>query len=308
MRQLFLLSIFLIASIFSYSQSNKDSAIQLGKNYITLKEVVIDTKLNVPAFIHRVKADTSFYKAFKNLRILNYSAINDIRMLKKSGGLYASLYSKTKQEILAGCRSMKVIEEATSGDFYDESRNFNYYTAQLYASLFFTKDKVCGETNIVGNNEFSLKDKTGIEKHKEQLKMLFFNPGKRISGLPFMSNKTALFDDDVAENYDMVIDMDYYNSNSCYIFKQKVKPGREDYVIVDEMTTWFNDSTFDVVARNYSLAYSAGVYDFRVNMEVQMTKYKDYIVPNLIRYNGDWKLLFKKRERGVFTATLSNFE
>lgn len=308
MRSILILFIFLINIFLCQAQSVKDSTVQFGNNYITLKEVVVDTKLNVPAFIQRVKSDTSFYKAFKNLRILGYSAINDIRMLNKSGGLNASLHSKTKQETSNGCRSMRVLEEQTTGDMYDKNLNFNYYTAQLYASLFFTKGKVCGETNVVGINEFSLNDKSGIEKHKEQLKMLFFNPGKRIAGLPFMSNKTALFDDDVAENYDMEIDMDVFNGNSCYVFRQKVKEGREGNVIVDEMTTWFNDSTFDVVARIYSLAYNAGVYDFKVNMEVQMTKYNGFTVPNLIRYNGDWKLLFKKRERGVFTATLSDFE
>ncbi len=147
-----------------------------------------------------------------------------------------------------------------------------------------------------------------MEKHKEQLKMLFFNPGKKIKGLPFMSNKTAIYDDDMADLYDMSIDMDFYNNTSCYIFKQKVKPGKEESVVVDEMTTWFNDSTFEVVARNYLLSYDAGVYDFKVNMEVQMSRFRDLTVPTLIRYNGNWKAIFKKRERGIFTATLFDFE
>ena len=34
----------------------------------------------------------------------------------------------------------------------------------------------------------------------------------------------------------------------------------------------------------------------------------EHTVPSLIRYNGNWKAIFKKRERGVFTATLSDFE
>jgi hypothetical protein len=54
--------------------------------------------------------------------------------------------------------------------------------------------------------------------------------------------------------------------------------------------------------------YDAGVYDFKVGMEVLMTNYKGLTVPSLIRYNGNWKAIFKKRERGVFTATLSDFE
>ena len=138
--------------------------------------------------------------------------------------------------------------------------------------------------------------------------MLFFNPGKRISGLPFISNKTAIYDDEMADKYDMSIDMDMYKNTSCYIFTQKVKPESKDDVVVDEMTTWFNDKTFEVVARNYSLSYSAGVYDFKVQMEVVMTKFGEYLVPSLIRYIGNWKAIFKKRERGVFTATLFDFK
>lgn len=275
---------------------------------ITLTEIVVDRNLNVPAFIKRIKSDTSFYKAFRNLHILGFTALNDIRMVDKSGNLKASLRSKTKQLRANNCRTMQVLEETTTGDMYDESHEFNYYTAKMYASLFFTKDSICGEDNIVKGTEFSTSDKTGIEKHKEQLKMLFFNPGRKINGLPFMSSKTPIFDDEIAEKYDMSIDMDLYNNTSCYVFKQTVKKGSEDDVVIDEMTTWFNDSTFEVVARNYSLSYDATVYDFKVTMEVKMGRYKDLTIPVLIRYNGNWKAITKKRERGVFTATLFDFE
>jgi hypothetical protein len=73
------------------------------------------------------------------------------------------------------------------------------------------------------------------------------------------------------------------------------------------MTTWFNSKTMEIVARNYDLSYDAGVYDFDVHMEVQMDKFGELLVPKLIRYTGNWHALFKKRERGVFTATLFDF-
>jgi hypothetical protein len=73
------------------------------------------------------------------------------------------------------------------------------------------------------------------------------------------------------------------------------------------MTTWFHDRSFDVLARNYSLSYNAAVYDFKVTMEVVMTRYGGYLVPSLIKYNGNWKAVFRKRERGIFTATLFDF-
>ncbi|MEO7523463.1 MAG: hypothetical protein ABIT58_05175, partial [Ferruginibacter sp.] len=257
----------------SFSQQRPDTIVTEGKKIITLREVVLDRKLNVHTFIEHIKSDSSFYKAFRNLHILGFTALNDIRMVNKSGELKASLHSRTKQTRRNNCRFMKTVEETVTGDIYDDAHNFNYYTAQMYASLFFTKDSVCGETNIVKGVAFNTSGKSGMEKHKEQLKMLFFNPGQKISGLPFMSNKTAIYDDDIADKYDMEINMDFYNKTSCYVFKQKVKPGEEGHVVVDEMTTWFNDSTFEVVARNYSLSYDASVYDFKVDMEVQMTTF-----------------------------------
>ena len=292
----------------SIAQGKNDSMVTVGNKTITLSEVVVNNKLNVPAFINRIKNDTSFYKAFRNLHILGFTAINDIRMNDGDGKIKAGLHSTTKQIRSNNCRSMVTLEEQVTGDMYDENRQFNYYTAQMYASLFFTKDSICGENNIVTGTEFSTKGKSGMEKNKEQLKMLFFNPGKRINGLPFISNKTAIYDDELADKYDMNIDIAMFKNTNCYIFTQKVKPGNKSDVVVDEMTTWFNDQTFEVVARNYSLSYSAGVYDFKVQMEVVMTKYREYIVPSLIRYIGNWKAIFKNRERGIFTATLFDFK
>jgi hypothetical protein len=42
-------------------------------------------------------------------------------------------------------------------------------------------------------------------------------------------------------------------------------------------------------------------------MEVQMTRVNDLLVPQVLRYNGNWKVAFKKREHGIFTATLYDF-
>ncbi len=302
----FLLWFFSIINI--HAQQKKDTTIIVGQKTITLSEVVLNNKLNIPAFIERIKNDTSFYKAFRNLRILQFTAINDIRMNNSSGEAKATLHSKTRQLRSNNCRTMQTLEEKVTGNFYDDNHQYNYYTAQMYASLFFTKDSVCNEDNIVLGKEISTAGKTGMEKHKEQLKKLFFNPGKKINGLPFISNKTGIFDDDMTNKYDMNIDFDMYNNTNCYIFKQTVKPINKSEVVIDEMTTWFDEKTYEVMARNYSLSYDAGVYDFKVQMEVVLTKFGTYLVPTLLRYTGNWKAIFKPRERGVFTATLFDFK
>ena len=297
--------LFFISSTFA---QQKDTTITIGTKAITLSEVVVNSNLNVASFIEKIKSDTSFYKAFKNLRVLNFSAINDIRMNNKKGEANASYFSKTNQTYKNTCRKMITTEEAIAGDFFDENKNYNYYTAELYASLFFTKDSSCGETNIIGAKAFTTDGLKGMEKHKQQLKMLFFNPGQKINGLPFMSNKTAIYEDDMAEYYDMKIDIETYNNASCFVFKQKVKEGNKSNVVIDEMTTWFDDQTFEIKGRNYSLSYDAGVYDFDVQMQVEINKFGNYLVPTLIRYTGNWKAIFKKRERGIFTATLYDFK
>lgn len=277
---------------------------------VSLSEVVIRSDLNVARFMEQVKNDTTFYKAFRNLHVLGFSAWNDIRIRDKKGNSKASLQSKTKQLRAGGCRTMEVLEETHSGDFYTGDGSYNYYTAELYAGLFFTRGKVCGESNIVKGVDFKPKSKTGMAKHKEQLKMLFFNPGKKIPGIPFIGDKIDIFDPGRAELYDFTLDFDDYDGQSCYVFTVKAKEdlgGKRDKIVIDKMVTWFNTKTMEVMARNYDMSYDAGVYDFDVHMEVQLTKFGDYLVPRLLRYTGNWDVVFKKRERGLFTATLFNF-
>ncbi len=294
----------LILPVITSAQNKNDTIVEVDGKLITLSEIVINNKLNVPSFINRVKNDTTFYKAFRTLRIVGYTALNDIRMVDKKGDIKASLRSKIKQTRKDNCRSMKMLEETTTGDIYDKNKNFTYYTGEMYAALFFTKGTVCGENNIVKGREFSTEGLSAMAKHKQQLKTLFFNPGKKISGLPFIGNKTAIFDEGMADKYDMSIDMAEHSKTSCYVFTVKAK---KSGVVIDEMTTWFNDKTYEIVARNYELSYAAGVFDFNVQMQVEMTKVDDLLVPALIRYVGNWKAITKKRERGIFTATLFDF-
>ena len=302
-RFLLITILFFAKTVFSQNEDSLDNA-RLSK-MIELTEVVVRNKLDVASFIKRVKNDTTFYKAFRNLRVISFTALNDIRMQDKKGKVKATLQSKTKQHVSKGCRTMEVINESVTGDFYDKDGGYNYYTAELYAGLFFTKGEICGETNIVSGTQRDVRSRKGIEKHKEQLKMLFFDPGQKIPGIPLMGDKTAIFDEDNAEKYDFSLDYVDYNGQSCYLFTIKAKSGSG--VVIDNMTTWFNSRSMEIVARNYDLSYNAGVYDFNVNMEVQMTQFGNLTVPSTLRYVGTWDVALKKRERGVFTATLSDF-
>ena len=288
-----------------YGQTDTSDA-QILSKITVMSEVVIRNDLDVLKFLQRVKDDSSFYKAFKNLHLVGYTSINDIKMLDKTGNISASLYSKTKQRRFNNCREMEVLQEQLQGDIKE------FYTAELYSGLFFTKGTVCNETNIVNGVERSVKNKAGVEKHKEQLKILFFDPGKKIPGIPFMGDKVDIFDPGMSRYYNYFIDMGEMNGQNCYVFSIKAKDelsaSERDKIVFDGITTWFNAKSMEIVARNYDLSYNTPLYDFNVHMEVQMTKFGEWLVPLVLRYNGNWKVLFKKRERGLFTATLFDFE
>lgn len=288
----------------------QDTTVIIDKHRFTLAEVVVRNHFDYKALLAQIKEDTTFYKAFRNLRVLGFTSYNDIKMLDKKEAVKASLFSKSRQNYSEGCRTMDVLEETVTGDFYDSKKNYNYMTPELYAGLFFTKGKICGENNIVKGRNLSISNKKGIDKHKEQLKMLFFNPGKKISGIPFIGDKLDLYDENAHKYYDYKLDVVEFHGELCYVFSiiPKEEMAKNDRVVVDQMITWFNMKTLEVLARNYSLSYKAGLYDFDVSMEVEMTKFEGLTVPKILRYKGNWDVIFKKRERAIFTATLFDFK
>ncbi|MBC6492380.1 hypothetical protein ACFSQD_02635 [Flavihumibacter stibioxidans] len=290
---------------------SQDSLLNIDNKVVTLKEVVVRSGMDVPGFIRRIQLDTSFYRAFKNLRESNYTALNDIRMLDKKSNVKGSLQSRTIQYFDSGCRRMETRDEKISGDIRNKKGGWNYYTAEMYAGLFFTNGEVCNENNTVSAAELSLRHKKGLEKHKEQLKMLFFNPGRKIPGIPFIGNKINIYEEPMASLYDFELDMESYRGQNCYVFSIRTRAGlsarQNGDIVINSVKTWFDQKDMKIVGRTYDLSYDAGVYDFDVQMQVEMDQLNGQVVPTLIRYTGSWKVALKKRETGIFTATLFGF-
>lgn len=298
----------LLVSVKMFAQ---DTTINESGQNFTLSDAIVRNHFDYKEILKRIKEDTSFYKAFKTLRTIGYSSYNHIEMKDKNETVLATLNSKTKQTRKDNCRTMEVLEEQITGNLRNAAGEYNYVTPSLYASLFFTKGVVCGETNIVAGKKRVVQG-SSMEKAKEQLKILFFNPGKKIPGIPFIGNKLDLYDESAHELYDYKLDYVDYHGQLAYVFdvqpKQDLGFFAKDRVVVDQMITWFNPKTLEVLGRNYSLSYKAGVYDFNVQMEVEMTYFNGQLVPKILRYKGNWDIIFKKREKGLFTATLFDFK
>ncbi len=305
------IGIMLLMLVLNANVYAQDTTFNEGGQKFTLSDAIVRNNFDYKAILQKIKEDTSFYKAFKTLRTIGYSSYNYIQMKDKNEKVVATLNSKTKQTRKNNCRTMEVLEEQVTGNLRDAFGNYNYVTPSLYASLFFTKGTICGETNIVKGKAREIRG-SGIEKAKEQLKMLFFNPGKKIAGIPLIGNKLDLYDESAHELYDYKLDYVEYHGQLVYVFdvqpKQDLGFINKNRVVVDQMITWFDPRTLEVLGRNYSLSYKAGVYDFNVQMEVEMTYFNGLLVPKILRYKGNWDVVFKKREIGLFTATLFDFK
>jgi hypothetical protein len=308
MRRIFISFFFILVSCIVNAQ---DTTLNIDNGSFTLTDAIVRNNFDYKAILQRIKEDTSFYKAFKTLRTIGYSSYNYIQMRDKNDKVIATLNSKTRQNKVGGCRTMDVLEENVSGNMKDANGEYNYTTPALYASLFFTKGTICGETNIVKGKVRTVSG-SGLSKAKDQLKMLFFNPGKKIPGIPLIGNKLDLYDESAHELYDYKLDYVDYHGQLVYMFEVKPKDDlgffSKNNVVVDQMTTWFNPKTLEVLGRNYALSYNAGAYDFNVQMEVEMTYFNGQLVPKILRYKGNWDVVFKKREKGIFTATLFDFK
>lgn len=303
MMRRFLLAWLLCFSVLAQAQFRDSSVFSAP---IQMDEVVIkavNSGWDVKGFMKRVEQDTTFYKAFRSLHLLPYTAVHNISVLDKEGHVKASYRGKTQQHRKNNCRTMTVLEEKVTGDFFKNKRAYRYYTAALYASLFFTEGTVCNENDIVkgalkpeGNSRF--------EKSKYQLKQLMFNPGAKIQGVPLMGDKAQIFEPSVARMYDFKLTSAVYKGEDCYVFSAVPKEKYKDDVVYNVFTTWFRKSDYAIVQRDYSLSYSPMVYDFDVKMQVKMTQAGGKMVPGFISYDGNWHVFAKNRERVKFTTEM----
>ena len=71
----------------------QDSTIAIDNQSFTLSEVVVRNNFDYKTVLAAIKQDTTFYKAFRNLRIIGFSSYNSIQMLGKDGAVNASLNS-----------------------------------------------------------------------------------------------------------------------------------------------------------------------------------------------------------------------
>ncbi len=290
-----------------FLSAQTDSLYQYFGGVIYLDSMTVTASrsgFDVADFIDKVETDDSFYKSFKNIRILSYSAENQIFIKNDKNKIRADYYSKTKQVSDGNCREMIVDEEKVNGDFYKKKKDYRYYTAKLFDRVFYTEEKVCEDENEDADNE----SPSGMEKHYQELKKLIFSPGQE-ANVPLIGKKTAIFTEDMRPYYSFSIQSkNYQDGTECYVFTATVRPEfKEDKTVIKYLETWFRKDNFQITARNYRLKYFSLPFDFEVEMKVKLTKVGHLFVPNQIDYKGFFDIPLKKAEYGEFSVRLYDF-
>ncbi len=269
---------------------------------IVLDSFIVKSGFDTRAFIRRVQNDTTFYKAFKSLHLVPFSAVNTFTAFGKKGEVIASMHNQNKQLInKRGCRITQVTSQETTGDFLKKDGSYNYYTAELFFNLFYSDQWVCDQSDVVAGG-LEMQGSSRLEKSKYELKQLMFNPGSRVRGVPFMGDRASLFEEAEAEKYNFSIRQEIFEGIDCYRFSITPKPDYIKKVVYNELVTWFRKDDYSIVGRDYELSYNTLLYDFNVRMKVRTKQIGHKLYPVTINYDGDWHVFTKKRERMKVTV------
>ncbi len=267
---------------------------------IYLDSIVISAVRNgfdISDFIKIIREDHSFEAAFHRIRSLDHKFDHSIQFFDKKNQIIASYTGLHHQIYNEGCRWMKVNKKEISGKFY-KRKKYRYYTADLFSKLFYTKDTICSSNSTAQYTNINTK----TNKRIKQLKTLIFNPGEAVD-VPFIGKKLRIFSDKMAAYYDMKIEYEnYQDSIPCFVFRIDIKDNKKanKKTVIKHLYTYISKDDQSIVAREYQLAYNTLLYDFDVNMKIQLMKYQNEYVPMYIKYDGNWKIVAKKREKAIF--------
>lgn len=280
-------------------------------NELDTVSVSMKTGFDAEDFIRMTKNDTSFLRAFKNLKYYAHSESSKVRVLEKDGGDKASMDRLSKLARWDNQAVTVITKETTEGKYYKRNGEHKYYTAQMLDKVFFSLDTFTVD-NRVGEAYQQQKpsERSREAKHYEQLKSFMFSPGTGVDGVPFIGNKLDIFDGKMKDKYNFKIEkVDYKNSIPCYLFKVELKEEtKENEVSIIYIHTYYDRRTMNIIARDYRLKDWTLLFNFDITINIELNYIKGEYLPSLIRYNGDWSVPLKSAERIFFEMKFKNYK
>lgn len=278
---------------------------------VTLDEFVVSAGLDnfsVADFVDQVMNDTTFYQAFLNLKYFPHEIKSAMVVFEKNEEERATIQRKAIQHLSDDDKMhVEITYENSNGKLKNRKGEWKYLTAEMYDDLFFptTPHPV---SNRIDSKEQELVSGSKMEKHKAQLKRMMFNPGAEIENVPFIGDKMAIFEDHMVPYYDYNIFMATWQGEQCIAFSCFAKEGMEKETVIQDLTTYFDIDSKEVLGREYRLAHNTLVFDFDIRMKVENKQQDGWLLPTKIWYSGYWNALFMKREIITFELQCTDYE
>jgi len=283
---------------------------------IQLAEFVVHRQaegFDLQGFMTQVMNDTTFYHAFLNTRYQPHLVYSALVVRNKKEREAASLYRRGRLVRDGKYAELVLDSVAEHGRLREKNGDLRYLTAEMYDDVFFPKSRYIA-SNRIADRTLELNRTSRFEKYKSELKKFMFNPGQEIASVPMIGDKLDIFDPEIAQYYDYMLDSDYRDGRSCWVFtalaKDSVngKGADEDDTVIKRMVTWFDDQNMNVLAREYRIAHRSILLDFDISIRVENTVVNGELVPVQVRYEGDWDIPFKQREIVRFSLAYGGWE
>lgn len=300
--------IFILSICFSVKAQQE---IVLDTSFVDTIGIKVSAGFTPEDFIRMTKRDTSFYRAFKNLKLYPHSSRNQVTIYNKKWKQIGKM-DRTATHYSDGNKGwIKINKETTDGKFYKKNGTHKYFTAEMYDKVFFEKGKFSVNNTVdSAYKQKEVANRSKQEKYYEQLKTFMFSPGLGVEGVPFIGHKLNIFDGKMTKYYDYLLEKTMFrDSISCYKFTVKVKEGiRKEKVVISNLTTFYDRRTMKVLARSYALKQTTAMFSFDIQMFIMLGLQFNEYLPLEIKYNGEWDVPFKKPERISFEMKTSNYK
>lgn len=275
----------------------------------TIKTIQLDSnvnivaqKLSVETFIRAITTDTSFYAAFRKMKKYSFIAENRIYTYDKKNKVNGKIYRKIRHSNSGPVRMEYLVKQDT-GKVFKKNGKYQLYTIEMFDYIFMNAYK----SDLVSSTPTSSPGGKGDSNssYKDKLKTLIFNPGKPVKGIPFIGSKTEIFTPNMRQYYDYNFQSGtYLDSIPVYRFRVSVKNDlsswTKDGLMIKELVTIFDKRDFAILGRYVDMKYSNMLFDFNVQMNIEMGYFGEDKLPTKITYQGNWNVPFKKEERASF--------
>ena len=295
----------LLWSSFISSQNIYDTAL------IDTVSIKYKKGFDVNDFIKMTKADTSFYRAFKNLKMFPHTSSNEIEIFDKEWSEVGKVSRYADHFSNGSMGWINITNEKTNGKVYKKDGTHKYFTAEMYDKVFLTKGKFPVNNSV--QNSYSQEKMKGLstkDKYYEKLKTFMFSPGTKVKGVPFIGNKLDIFSEKMAKYYDFTIAKAFFRDTiPCYKFSCKKKinvPNKK--VTITKLITFYDRRTMNIIARTYALKDITPMFSFDIKMFIELNYDFGEYIPIKIKYNGKWDVPFKKGEQIKFEMNCSNYK